>query len=220
MSRLADEIAATESPPEGTRERIEKTAIDLFYERGFKATTVREIAVACGLTPGALYNHFPSKDQLLSSLMRAGHSELLRWLDEALAKAGHDPRDELRAIVYTHALFHTSYRKGARVASQELYSLLEPERSEVIALRQRGSQMLRDVLERGRRTGVFDVPDLGVVANEILTMGIAIAGWFQPEGPLSAEKVAELHAELVLKMVRPIDSAGPPDISTKQKPDR
>lgn len=187
--------------PSATAQRIEKTALDLFYERGFKSTTVREIALACGLTPGALYNHFPSKDALLSSMMMRGHEDLLRRLDEALAKAGHDPREELQAVARSHALFHTEYQKGARVASQEIDALLEPDRSKVTALRQRGRQILVDILERGRRTGLFQIPDTGAVANEILTMGVGISGWFQPEARLSAEEVASLHADLVLRIV-------------------
>ena len=42
-------------------------AVDLFYEQGAQATTVREITKACGLTAGALYNHFTSKEELLAS---------------------------------------------------------------------------------------------------------------------------------------------------------
>lgn len=203
MSRSIGEVAGAQTTPKGTAQRIEETALDLFYERGFKATTVREIALACGLTPGALYNHFASKEKLLASVMIRLHEELLRTLNGGLAGIGHDPRDELRALAYRHALFHTKFQKGARVASQEISSLLEPDRTEVIEERERGRRLVVDVLERGRRTGAFDIPDVMVVANEILTMGIAIANWYKPNGRLSAEELADIHARLVLRMVTP-----------------
>ena len=45
--------------------KIAEAAVELFYRKGAPGTTVREITAACGLSPGALYNHFDSKDHLL-----------------------------------------------------------------------------------------------------------------------------------------------------------
>lgn len=203
MVRSADEAKLDSKAQPGTAKRIEQTAVNLFFERGFKVTTVREIAMAAGLTGGALYNHFPSKDHLLSSILVGTHKELRRWFEEAMAKAGHEPQDELQALVRAHALFHTQFQKEARVANQEVLSLLEPDKKTVIAERRWGMQLVVDILERGKRTGVFEVRDAKVVAMAILNMGISIAAWFRPGGPLSAEEVAELHASLALKMVTP-----------------
>jgi AcrR family transcriptional regulator len=189
-----------------TSKRIEQTAVDLFFERGFKTTTVREIALAAGITGGALYNHFPSKDHLLSSILKGIHRELRRWFEEALSKASNDPRDELEALVRAHAVFHTQFRKEARVANQEVFSLLEPDRAEVISERRWGLQLVVDIIERGNRTGVFEVSNAKVVAMAILNMGIAIAAWFRPDGALLPDGVADLHAELALKMVAPANS--------------
>src|SRR5919199_1130242 len=105
--------------PNHTSTRIEDASLGLFFERGFKSTTMREIAVACGITAGALYNHFPSKDQLLYSIMRRVHEDLEADLVAAFRAAGPDPREQLRAVVRAHALMHTRSRKEARVANQE-----------------------------------------------------------------------------------------------------
>lgn len=203
MVRSADEAKLDPKAQLGTAKRIEQTAVDLFFERGFNATTVREIALAAGLTGGALYNHFPSKDQLLSSILIGTHKELRRSFEGALGKAGHDPRDELEALVRAHAVFHTRFQKEARVANQEIFSLLEPDKSAVIAERRWGMQLVVDILERGKRTGLFEMRDSTVVALAILNMGISIAAWFRPDGALSAEEVADLHANLALRMVTP-----------------
>ena len=61
--------------------RLAEAAVELFYERGAPATTVRDITSACGLTPGALYNHFESKDHLLYLVVRDIH----RQVDDQLA---------------------------------------------------------------------------------------------------------------------------------------
>jgi oligopeptide/dipeptide ABC transporter ATP-binding protein len=63
-------------PIEGSplQQRLASAAVELFYRQGALATSVRQITEACGLTPGALYNHFDSKDQLLYVLVRDIHS--------------------------------------------------------------------------------------------------------------------------------------------------
>ena len=153
------------------------------------------------MTAGALYNHFPSKDQLLYSIMTRIHDDLLADMGAAVQGAPDDPRDQLRELVRSHALFHTHSRREARVANQEITSLTGREREEIVRVRKRGRKMFIDILERGRSEGVFDLVDVSVTASAILNMGIRIAEWFRPDGPLSAEEVSEVHARLALRMV-------------------
>ena len=51
-----------------TKDRIFEAALDLFSEKGFSATSVREITGRAGVTPGSLYNHFASKNDLLRAV--------------------------------------------------------------------------------------------------------------------------------------------------------
>lgn len=51
-----------------TKEKLFESALNLFSEKGFKATTIREITRQTGLTPGSFYNHFASKDALLQAV--------------------------------------------------------------------------------------------------------------------------------------------------------
>jgi AcrR family transcriptional regulator len=59
---------------EGTKERIERTALRLFVARGIAETSIRDIARAAGISQGALYNHYPSKDELAWSLFASNFS--------------------------------------------------------------------------------------------------------------------------------------------------
>lgn len=194
-------VEAFDANDGGTRRRIEDAALDLFFERGFRATTMREIAVASALTPGAIYNHFPSKEALLGALIRDVHEQLERALVSASAQVGDDPRDQLRAWVRVHALFHTRYRKHARVANQEIYSLPEPGRTERIEALRRMRAAFRAVIERGVADGIFEVPEVEVTTFAIINMGIRISEWFHPDGRVKANEVADIHAELALRML-------------------
>ena len=60
---------------EATRARLLEVAAEVFVERGYAAVSLRDIAVAAGLTKGAIYGHFRSKGQLLVEVIRAQLAE-------------------------------------------------------------------------------------------------------------------------------------------------
>ena len=66
-----NEHSVTSLPTKGskTKEKILKTSLKLFSTKGYKATTVRDIAGAMGVKQSALYNHFKNKDEILETLI-------------------------------------------------------------------------------------------------------------------------------------------------------
>jgi AcrR family transcriptional regulator len=83
--------------PATKRDDIIRVARRLFAEHGVKATTVREIAQAAGVTEGALYRHFESKSDLARYLFAGGAELFYAYLDEAVA--GVEEAERLRALV-------------------------------------------------------------------------------------------------------------------------
>ncbi|MFF0657124.1 TetR/AcrR family transcriptional regulator [Micromonospora tulbaghiae] len=71
----------------GTRERIQAVALELFTEQGYEKTSLREIAERLGVTKAALYYHFKSKDEIVTSLV----DDRLRRMDELIAWAADQP---------------------------------------------------------------------------------------------------------------------------------
>ena len=68
-----------------TRDEILKVSLDLFTEKGFEGTSIRDIADALGMTKSSLYYHFVNKDDIVASLMkdRAGEvDELVEWIEQ------------------------------------------------------------------------------------------------------------------------------------------
>jgi AcrR family transcriptional regulator len=81
-----------------TRQRIERAAIQLFVEKGVAATTVRDIAGAVGLSEGAMYRHFVSKDELVWLIFERHYIEFAGRLG-ALAAAESSTRAKLGAMI-------------------------------------------------------------------------------------------------------------------------
>lgn len=76
---------ADRTPGSITRDQILKVALDLFTEKGFEGTSIREISDALGMTKSSLYYHFANKDAIVASLMkdRADEAdELIEWIEQ------------------------------------------------------------------------------------------------------------------------------------------
>jgi AcrR family transcriptional regulator len=184
-----------------SRDRLLAAATTLFYERGFLATSVKEITQACGFTQGALYNHFPSKDELLYELVLDIHAELERHTVQARSAAGDDPIDQYAALVAVHVAAHARFRERSRVGNHEYRWLTGSKLAEVLDIRRRLRDQLADVLTLGQKTGVFDpVGSAATTARAVLDMCGLISEWFRDDGELTPTEMHRRYIELALGM--------------------
>jgi AcrR family transcriptional regulator len=187
--------------------RIVDAAIGLFYVRGASATTVRDITSACGLSPGALYNHFASKDQLLYVLVRDVHLRVDQELAEALTQAGDRPACQLAAAVRLLVAQSAGRRKESRVANREFTSLTAARRQEITALRRQMRDRLTEVLLAGVRHGTFRLPAsqdrvaAALTANVIATMCANISEWTRDNHPMAMADLQERYVQMALRLV-------------------
>lgn len=187
--------------PDGTPRRILEAALRLFARVGFHGTSVRDLAKQCRLQPGALYAHFPSKDHILAELTRLGHEVHQAAVRAELLRAGDDPREQLRAFVRAHATMHATHPLLAMVANEELYALPKELAAPALALRKQSVVLLIDILDRGVTAGWFKCRNLLVTAAALGAIGLRIPYWYEPGGGLAVAALADMHAELALRMV-------------------
>jgi AcrR family transcriptional regulator len=204
--------AGTHTPPTRTsaaptEQRILDVATVLFYEKGYHATTMREVAAGVGIKAGSLYNHFPSKEELFFQIAEGVMQNLLATGAEAVAAAP-EPRDQLRALVRAHVVYHAEQRFRAKVADDQLNALGPERRAAVVAVRDAYEQLWRDVLDAGRAAHGWVVPDTPVVTFAITTMCTAVDVWYRENGRLTPSQVADVYEELVLGALEPPPEAG------------
>ncbi|WP_182885142.1 TetR/AcrR family transcriptional regulator [Microbispora sp. H10885] len=84
--------------PERTRAAILEAATPVLYERGLDGVGVAELCASIGVSKETLYRHFGTKDGLVEAMLTARSERVTRWLAEAAAEAGDDPRDQLAAV--------------------------------------------------------------------------------------------------------------------------
>jgi TetR/AcrR family transcriptional regulator, cholesterol catabolism regulator len=204
--------------------RLAEAAIELFYAQGAVATTVREITAACGLSGGALYNHFASKEELLYVLVRDIHLRVDSQLADVLAGAGDDPAANLAAAVRFLVAQTAGLRKQSRVANREFASLTGDQRQEVRVIRRQLRDRLTDILLAGAGQGTFTLTggaDRGaatLTAGVISTMCVHISEWTQENYPLSLTDLQDRFVLMALRLAGALPSE-PTGLAGAARPD-
>lgn len=177
----------------GAYESILKTALRLFAERGFGGTSVRDIAATAGVQPATLYAHFPSKDHVLAEIVRIGHEEHFRRLRAALLESRPEPKEQIAALVRAHVEMHAGFPTLAVVANAELHACAPSLITASLELRRQSEQMFLDVIERGIKAGIFNVPNAWLALAVIAGAGLRVAHWYTPAFELTAGELAETY---------------------------
>ncbi|MFF4461800.1 TetR/AcrR family transcriptional regulator [Streptomyces mirabilis] len=188
-----------EVTPDAAR-RLLVAAVEAFAERGYHATTTRDIAGRAGMSPAALYIHYKTKEELLHRISRIGHDkalDIVRGAAQGDGSAAERLTDAVRSFVRWHAGQHTT----ARVVQYELEALGPEARAEIVALRRQTDAAVRGIIADGVAAGDFDVPDVPGTTLAVLSLCIDVARWFNVGGPRTPDEVGALYADLVLRMV-------------------
>jgi AcrR family transcriptional regulator len=186
--------------------KLAEAAIELFYARGAMATSVREITGACGLTPGALYNHFSSKEHLLYVLVRDIHLQVDRAMALVLTEAGTDPVAQLAAIVRFLVAHTAGYKKQSRVANREFTALTGTWRQEIRTIRRRMRDRLAGILLDGAGQGAFslvggnDQPSATLCSGTIINMCVHISEWTLENYPPGIADLQDRYVTMALRL--------------------
>lgn len=181
---------------QAVREQILRAAADLFRERGYRATTLDDIAARLGMSKASLYRYFRAKEEMLAAISRETIERFTRRLDAVLA-ADLAPDEKLRRIVREHVRAVIADRAFLTVFFGEEASL-PPRLARAIAARKdRYDKRVEAVVVEGIRRGVFrDVPPRLVVYG-VLGMLNWLHKWYDPRGRWSGDDVAAAFLSLV-----------------------
>jgi len=182
------------------RDQIRGLAAEMFFERGYESTTIRELAAALDIKAASLYYHFPDKEQILFELVGSVLERLLAGA-RALVDGQESPDLQLAALVVNHVVLHALRPKETTLGDSELRSLTGERREVNIRIRDTYERLVVDVLESGRDAGAFDVIDAKLTAYAIIAQASHVGTWYDAHGRLSLEQVTKVHVDLALRMV-------------------
>lgn len=166
-----------------------RAAAQLFLEVGYHRATLADVAARLNITKPALYNYFRSKDEILDECYRLGQ-ELVETAVAAIEAEGGDGWTKLRKLIRAYALVMTVDFGMCQVRLDDR-ELSDKARARVRAAKRKDDQIFRRYIAQG-------VADGSLVACDPKLSAFAIAGalnwighWYQPNGALSADAIAD-----------------------------
>jgi TetR/AcrR family transcriptional regulator, cholesterol catabolism regulator len=182
----------------GRRQELLRIAGALFAQRGFKNTTVRDIADAAGILSGSLYHHFDSKESMVDELLSTFQAQLFATYDEIVG-SDLDARTKVDAVVRaSFDAIHDHHDEVAIFQNDAAYLSGFDRFAYLRGYNARFRTMWVDLLADGTRTGVLR----GDLDPELTyrfirdTVWVAVR-WYRPGGELDAHQVADQYLAIL-----------------------
>ena len=201
------EDARIASPPSrastGRRDALIAIAADLFAERGYRSTTVREIAEAAGVLSGSLYHHFDSKESIIDELLSSYLDELLGTYRAIVLEGG-------SSVVVLSRLVHAAFgsfdrhRAAITVFQNERQYLLNYARFGYIAKSEQAvSRLWMKVIREGVAAGELRSDVDPKLAHRFIRDAIWVSvRWYRPGGRLTSTQLADQYLTFMLDGMR------------------
>jgi AcrR family transcriptional regulator len=195
-AQVTDTVPVPESTAPVRQSAVERRILDA--ARGFDGTSVQGIVEAAEVTKGALYHYFDSKDDLLYEIYHSLIARQLADLGAVLAR-GLPPREAVHAVLTGLIRSTAEHIDEAKVFSREKDRLDDARMRSVRADRRRYHVIFRGLVEQGQRDGVFSTATPAETVT-IVALGMVnqMPSWYRPDGPKSADRLADEVAGFIL----------------------
>ena len=178
------------------RELLE-TALRLFREKGYHATSMQDIADALGLRKASLYHYIKSKEDLLVPAYQYTIDAHARRLEE-IANSPGSARERLSRAITSHLQAIIEHADLFALYLREVESLPEPLRQAVRATNRAYRVRLASIIRQGVEAGEFKQVDPAVAALLILGACNWVSQWYVAGGRMSPQELTELFLEVLL----------------------
>lgn len=183
-----------------SRGTVLDAACQLFADRGYRGTSMKDIAGTLGVRAPSLYNHVSSKQEILFAIMDKAMDRALSALEEALAGV-EDVSEQLRRATESLVLDFLRFPAEVTVCNTEVRSLEAANRLAIVAKRDQYAATVRRIIEQGCRNGRFSTRTPQIAAFAVLEMGNSAKSWFRPSGRYPDTFVASEYGEFALRVV-------------------
>ncbi len=171
-------------------QEIYLTAAQIFFKKGYNATSLNDIADEFNITKAGLYYYVESKQDLLYRIITLGLDNVKNEVLEPARKIN-DPEERLRFIILNHSRLCAGGNHAVIIISHEDNELSFHQREETLKRRRDYFDFIRDTLVELQEQGKIKEIELTTATFTILGMIIWLSRWYSPNGKMSVEKVCE-----------------------------
>ena len=174
-------------------------AIAAFAERGYHASTTREIALLAGSSPAGMYTYYRTKSDLLYEVSLIVHLHVLPVMREGIY-SGSDPATRMMGLVKALVSFHSVEHIVVGMVTSNFRALEKERVDEILKLRREAKFMVLTEVAAGVAAGDFTVSSAEGAALAILRL-TDVTSWYNELGPMSPTKLGEVFSDLILRML-------------------
>lgn len=189
---------------ERRRQEIIVCALRLFAERGYRATTMDDIAGALGCTKGLIYHYFNSKAELAEQADTGAHELIERGVAEIVGSSLPPVEKLERAVTHFITEILLGYQRYLVILwdrAEMRADQGEAHRASHLASRRRIFLLYRSIIIEGIEAGVFVPGDPSLMAYAVIQGISSVARWYRPEGRIGAEQIRQEMSAMLVRMV-------------------
>jgi AcrR family transcriptional regulator len=170
------------------KEQINEIAQTLFRNKGYAATSMRDLAKEVGIEPASIYSHVKSKEALLQKICFRIADEFFDAL-QGILKEDLSAEEKLSTAIDAHVGVILNNLDATTVFFHEWKHLSEPSLSEFKTLRNKYEKQFRSIIEAGIESDEFDEVDAHVSIKLLFAMMNSIYEWYNPKGKLKQQEI-------------------------------
>jgi AcrR family transcriptional regulator len=169
---------------------IAAAAAKLFSIKGYKETSMEDIALAAKLSKGGMYHYFDSKEEILYCILTNFMDLLLAGLEADIGNL-EDPTDKVRYVISHHVQVYVAHIYSAKALLNEVYNLSARKLAKIKSQEKLYFSIISGVLSLyvGHN---LDKENLTVVTFNLLGMSNWIYSWYDPRGAINPERLSQI----------------------------
>lgn len=182
--------------------QILASATELFREKGYHGTSMREIGEAAGMNKGNIYYYFENKEAILFHLVHSTIQEMVEGL-RAIVGMSIPARTRLELAVQHHVRFSTERQDVLALMVTEARFLGEVRRRQITEVASEYKGLLKQIFHEGVRDGEFRQIDPSLATLALLGMCNWMYAWYSPQGPRTPEEISHEFTRLLVEPIGP-----------------
>ena len=173
------------------RERLIKAAIDLFYKKGYPATTIRDIGNKANISTSVIYHYFKDKEEMLFEIIQLAGDDLFKLLNNVI-EAVDDPVECLEKMIKAHMVdWCLKRRKESKIIVMDDAWLTKERKKINIDSQRKLYSLYKSKLNELQEKGLIVNTNLTVLCFSIFGVIAQSIRWYREKGPLSKEEIAQ-----------------------------
>ena len=193
-------------------DEVVEAAVKVFYDKGYAASTIQDVADVVGVLKGSLYHYISSKEDLLFRILQESH-EQARVLMSEISELDVTPIERLQTYLERTYLWYLAHPERVSVYFNQQHHLTGDNRAEMLVQMRDFEHYLRELLAEAKGAGSLR-SDLDLKLASFFLLGAlnSLPSWYRAGGPYTAEHIAR---EFTAMSMRTLTQTEPPSSAAR-----